>query len=466
MICWGYNPDVRRDYPPGVEIPPVGLVGVVQLSAGDYHNCALKVDGTVVCWGANWAGQATPPSGLASVVQVTAGNSHTCTLKTDETVICWGTNYYGQSTPPPGLTAVAQISAGSGHTCALRADGTVTCWGDSQYGQATPPTGLVAVAQINAGGTHTCAVKTDGTVVCWGSNWAGQATPPPGLGSVAQVTGGASHTCAVKIDGTVACWGDPLDYDNTIAQPAELAGVSQLEAGLWHTCALKGDGTVVCWGETSYGKSTPPTGLNLFSTVTDPLMQAITFSPAPTSTALISTNAVLTATGGGSGNPVIFSSLTAAVCTVSGSSVSYVTIGTCIIAADQAGNDAYLAAPRVTASVAVIWPFTGFMKPIANPPTLNSVKAGGNASVKFSLGSNRGLSILAAGSPTSIAISCASPNPVTGTATTTTGTLTYDSVAGSYVYGWKTDKTYAGTCRRLTVLLADGTTHTAMFTFK
>jgi hypothetical protein len=35
----------------------------VSISAGVYHTCGLKGDGTVACWGRNDAGQATPPAG-------------------------------------------------------------------------------------------------------------------------------------------------------------------------------------------------------------------------------------------------------------------------------------------------------------------------------------------------------------------------------------------------------------------
>lgn len=37
---------------------------------------------------------------------------------------------------------------------------------------------------------------------------------------------------------------------------------------------------------------------------------------------------------------------------------------------------------------------------------------------------------------------------------------------GQYKYVWKTDKSWAGTCRDLRVLLVDGTLHTARFSFK
>jgi hypothetical protein len=61
----------------------------------------------------------------------------------------------------------------------------------------------------------------------------------------------------------------------------------------------------------------------------------------------------VTAVGGGSGNPVTFSAPTPSVCTVTGSSASFVGDGTCTIDANQAGNGAFTAAPTVTQSFSV-----------------------------------------------------------------------------------------------------------------
>ena len=55
-----------------------------------------------------------------------------------------------------------------------------------------------------------------------------------------------------------------------------------------------------------------------------------------------------------SGIPIVYSSLTTGVCTVSGATVTMVTSGTCTLAADQAGDTSYSAAARVTQSVAIV----------------------------------------------------------------------------------------------------------------
>ena len=80
--------------------------------------------------------------------------------------------------------------------------------------------------------------------------------------------------------------------------------------------------------------------------------QSISFT-APSSGAVWS-SALLSATGGGSGNPVVFSSGSPQVCTVSGSTVTYIAAGTCVIDANQAGNDSYADAPQVQGKIKVI----------------------------------------------------------------------------------------------------------------
>jgi len=59
------------------------------------------------------------------------------------------------------------------------------------------------------------------------------------------------------------------------------------------------------------------------------------------------------ASGGASGLPVVFGSTSQAVCTVSGSTVTMLSAGTCTLTADQAGNDSYSAAARQTLEVAI-----------------------------------------------------------------------------------------------------------------
>jgi predicted outer membrane repeat protein len=62
----------------------------------------------------------------------------------------------------------------------------------------------------------------------------------------------------------------------------------------------------------------------------------------------------LTATGGGSGLPVTFATTSAAtICTVTANQVTFTGIGTCVLTANQAGNNVFLPATEVTASIVI-----------------------------------------------------------------------------------------------------------------
>ena len=120
-----------------------------------------------------------------------------------------------------------------------------------------------------------------------------------------------------------------------------------------------------------------------------------------------------------------------------------------------------------TALVRVVWGFSGFFSPIDNAPAVNVVKAGSAVPVKFSLGGDQGLDILAAGSPASRAYSCSTgvpTGPLEPTSANGSG-LKYSQGSDSYHYVWKTDKAWTG-CRRLVLTLSDGTVHEALFQLK
>ncbi|MDQ2999606.1 MAG: PxKF domain-containing protein, partial [Chloroflexota bacterium] len=122
-----------------------------------------------------------------------------------------------------------------------------------------------------------------------------------------------------------------------------------------------------------------------------------------------------------------------------------------------------------TGSHSVIYNFAGFFQPIDNLPTLNVVNAGRAIPVKFSLSGNQGLNIFAAGYPKVQVSACDMSSPgdeIEETVTAGSSTLSYDPGTDQYHYVWKTEKTWAGTCRQLIVKLDDGTTHTANFKFR
>src|SRR6202030_3581514 len=77
------------------------------------------------------------------------------------------------------------------------------------------------------------------------------------------------------------------------------------------------------------------------------LSQSITFTSSPPGSATVGGPTYnVTATGGGSGNPVTFSidAASTGICSISGSTVSFNAVGSCAVDANQAGGGSYGAA--------------------------------------------------------------------------------------------------------------------------
>ncbi len=277
--CWGLGTHyqlgngVAQDSSAAVEVTALG-VGVVELTAGYKHTCARKGDGTLWCWGSNVYGRvgdgtfstkSTPVqvTGLGSdVAQVRSSSVHNCAVKTDGTVWCWGSNGSGQ------------LGAPSSHTCSY-SWGTYDCSPDP-----IKVVGLQSAILVDVGKNWSCAIKTDGTVWCWGSGGYGnmgngtygsfstpvQASLPAGTKSIAV---GEKHACALNENGSVWCWGKnddgevgdnqaASDSNGNVTTPVQVfgfpSGVTAMDAGDNHTCAIVADGNLWCWGGNGRGQ--------------------------------------------------------------------------------------------------------------------------------------------------------------------------------------------------------------------
>jgi len=310
---------------------------VVAVAAGEQHTCAVLDDGSAWCWGDNRRGQlgdgtsidrSTPtrvvgPGGtgqLSGVVAITAGSEHTCAVTSSGAVYCWGQNRNGQlgigtkksqSSPVQvdgvggtgSLLGVVEVDAGGNHTCARFTGGTAACWGDNGRGQvgdgsktdrkspvlvlSADGTGnLTGVATLGLGDLHSCAALGSGAAYCWGEgsrnrlgngSTGDQTLPVQVLGTggsgvlenVVSIAGGGQHTCAVVGDGSAYCWGRNNSGELGIGQTGDqqypsrvlgrggtgyLSGLGAVTLGSQYSCALHTDGTVSCWGRNQYGQ--------------------------------------------------------------------------------------------------------------------------------------------------------------------------------------------------------------------
>jgi len=306
VLCWGSNAGGqignREEAGIGiVEVPvptPVlvpGVDGPAQLALGGAHMCARQPAGTVLCWGANGAGQlgngfmfppypvpGTPEAGPALITdaaELAAGGGYTCAVIPDGTAVCWGSSKKGQTgafvdaqltaREIEGLASVAQVAAGWQHACALTQGGDVLCWGNDDprlfhdrdpSGSATPTrVRLPAPARdLAAGGYCSCALLAAGEVWCWGGGDDPDGEPSPRriLAATDAIDIGCAcgYGCVLHASGRVTCWRDrgrPRLVEG-LTHVVEL-GVSAGDGGR-HACALRSSGEVLCWGGNSVGQ--------------------------------------------------------------------------------------------------------------------------------------------------------------------------------------------------------------------
>jgi alpha-tubulin suppressor-like RCC1 family protein len=208
VSCWGRNDDGQLGDgtldATRVPVPVLGLVDVAALAVGDGHGCALLADATVACWGRNDRGQLgsgdllgpepggtgpcstlpVPVIGLFDASALAAGPAHTCALRLDGTVWCWGENDQGQlgdgtttahalPVEVTGLPPVRALSLAPGATCAVDLGGTVWCWGAVSPAPVTW-SGPDPVDAISTGEAVVCAIDPEASLWCWGDGQAGQ----------------------------------------------------------------------------------------------------------------------------------------------------------------------------------------------------------------------------------------------------------------------------------------------------
>lgn len=281
------------------------LTQVEEVAVGEDHSCALRHDGSVVCWGHNAKGQ------LGSKPEKSEFEALDPVGITTERA----SGYSRDASAVDGLSGVRHIAAGAYHTCAIVNDGSVWCWGDAAAGQLgngdfsmddcegrpcsrkpVQAVGIEDAVDLSLGYQHSCARLADGTLRCWGTNAIGQrpelldscdrfacATSPidvPFEDEVLDVRAGALHTCTLLTGGSVFCWGtnavgqvgisnppmrsvDGVDVLRAVDQPSQVnlpepidqfAAANSFVAWSEKSCARGVSGSYYCWGSDDYGE--------------------------------------------------------------------------------------------------------------------------------------------------------------------------------------------------------------------
>lgn len=239
-------------------------------------------------WGCNTSGQLginnllhrSSPTQIPGTnwVDISAGQSHALALKLDSSLWSWGLNTSGQlgdgtainkSSPVqvPG-TQWRDISTSSSSTLATKTDGTLWSWGSNSFGvlgdnTVIPKSSPVQIpglewSTISLGPTNSAVTKTDGTLWSWGNADAGRlgqgvlvhrSSPVqvPGTQWI-DASGGNGTTLARKLDGSLWTWGvnncGQLGLGNTInyCSPVQVPGTqwNAICAGSWLSMNTQG----------------------------------------------------------------------------------------------------------------------------------------------------------------------------------------------------------------------------------
>jgi alpha-tubulin suppressor-like RCC1 family protein len=384
--CWGRNAEGQLGNGTTTSsTTPVAVSGlssgVVAIAAGAFHACALTRAGAAVCWGNNGSGQlgdgttttrTTPVtvSGLSSgVVAITTGREHTCAVTLATAAMCWGNNSEGQlgdGTTANRLTPVTvsglshgvkEVAAGGFHTCARTEAGAALCWGKNGSGQlgngttlgSPTPVGVSGLSSgvntIAAGEEYNCALTEAGAVECWGNNVEGQ------LG-----------------DGTATSRLAPVPVSGLSS------GVTRITANRGHTCALTGARAAVCWGNNLYGQIGDGTTTNRLTPVAVArTAQTITFPAVPSHT--LGDPDIAPGASASSGLAVTYTTRTPAVCTIVSAHVHLVAAGECSVAAEQGGSAEFTPAGPVERSfaVAAVVPIPVVPTPVVPTPVVPNI---------------------------------------------------------------------------------------------
>jgi len=253
---------------------------------------------------------------------VAASSSHVVAVKTDGTLWAWGANWFGQLgngevdergwehriLEPIQIgtdTDWARVVPHSLGTMALKTDGTLWAWGlvrswfgDGRSGDRyTPPqTTPLQIGtdtdwvSISSQGEHTVAIKTDGSLWAWGNNWFGQIGNGTGGGGWASgdevltpvqigtdtdwvaASAGGADTFALKSDGSLWAWGNnPRDWlgvdslDEIIVTPMQVGtDTDWINAAIgFNRAALRADGSLWSWDREQDENGYPANGVRL-----------------------------------------------------------------------------------------------------------------------------------------------------------------------------------------------------------
>lgn len=286
-----------------------------QVTSSGYHTAALKTDGTLWVWGRNQHGQLGlgDITNRSSPVQLgtstdwsfvhcrnNAGQGSTFAIKTNGTLWSWGANFNGElgintsgntrSSPVQvgALTNWSSVASNTYSTLAIKTDGTMWSWGSGVSGQrgngstanaSSPSQSFSSTSWSKVYGSVETSIgkRTDNSIFIWGYRARGVIGDGIGytnrsISSPVQVFStsdwaspsvGYNSTIAIKTNGTMWSWGrnnlGQLGTNNTtnFSSPVQIGAAtdwSLVDSFREHVAAIKTTGTLWSWGRNTYGQ--------------------------------------------------------------------------------------------------------------------------------------------------------------------------------------------------------------------
>jgi hypothetical protein len=300
---------------------------------GDYAGASVDPINENVVWGSNQVNGPTPSKNQAQwatqnfAITVKGSQAITFTSAAPGAATVGATTYTVAATASSGLpvsfsSAAPSVCSLSGSTVSFLAVGTCTIdanqAGNSNYDAAPQIQQSFAVGKGSQTITFTSTAPSSATV------------------------GGPTYTVAA----TGGASGNPVTFTIDVASSSvcSLSGatVSFIAAGM---CTIDANQA----GNSNYDAA--PQVQQSFAVGRG--LQLITFTSSPPNSATVGGPTHTVTATASSGLPVSLSSGTTSVCSLTGSTVSFIAAGMCTIDANQAGNSNYDAAPQVQQSFAV-----------------------------------------------------------------------------------------------------------------
>jgi alpha-tubulin suppressor-like RCC1 family protein len=296
LSCWGNNDkgQIGDGSQGDVKLSPtpvMSTMGFKAFSTGQFGVCAIRDDGSMVCWGFVQPGNHyyPMPTQVGTDIdwtQISTGFSNYCGIRstTGGNLYCWGNAGRGELGVMASTATPTRINTDTwlnarlflDHGCGVRTDGALLCWGKSSYGAlgtGVDVAGPIAPTQIGsdmdwasayAGVDVSGAVKSNGVAYFWGDDTLGGLgsaqigilnQPTAMSGTWDSITLGWDHSCALH-GGHASCWGYPglgalgdgTMGARTVPTRVNSASWISVATSMSATCGVRIDGTLFCWG--------------------------------------------------------------------------------------------------------------------------------------------------------------------------------------------------------------------------